>query len=262
MTDNDQAGRNSHDHSKCGHDHDATSLPGKPGETAVDPVCGMTVDPRRRQADNRDGAERNITFAARVVMIASLPIRIFTYRGTTRKSARRRAKNALYTCPMDPEIVQEGPGTCPVCGMALEPMDGVSDEPNHELVDFTRRLWVSVVAAVPLIILTMGPMVGLPVRDWIGEHLAVLLEFALATPVVVWAARPFFHRGWTSIRTWNLNMWTLIMIGVGAAYLYSVTATFFPAVVSGRAADGRRAHAGLLRSFRGDHRAGVRGAGS
>ncbi|MCB1421709.1 MAG: cadmium-translocating P-type ATPase, partial [Nitratireductor sp.] len=133
-----------------------------------------------------------------------------------------------YTCPMDPEIVQDGPGTCPICGMALEPMDGIAGGPNHELIDFTRRLWVSALAAIPLLILTMGPMVGLPVRQWLGETASVWLEFALATPVVLWAAQPFFHRGWTSIKTWNLNMWTLIMMGVGAAYGYSVIATFLP----------------------------------
>jgi Cu+-exporting ATPase len=129
---------------------------------------------------------------------------------------------------MDPEIIQEGPGTCPICGMALEPMDGVAEGPNHELIDFTRRLWVSSLAAIPLLILTMGPMLGLPVREWLGETVTLYLEFALATPVIVWAAAPFFHRGWTSLKTWNLNMWTLIMIGVGTAYIYSTIATFFP----------------------------------
>lgn len=226
MTDNDQAGHNEHDHSKCGHNHDATA-PGKPGETAVDPVCGMTVDLGAGKPTSKWGGTQYHFCSARCHdRFVADPY--FYVSGNNKKKRPAGKKNALYTCPMDPEIVQEGPGTCPICGMALEPMDGVSDEPNHELMDFTRRLWVSVVAAVPLIILTMGPMVGLPVRDWIGEDLAVLLEFALATPVVVWAARPFFHRGWTSIRTWNLNMWTLIMIGVGAAYLYSVTATFLP----------------------------------
>ena len=226
MTYNDKAAQNSHDHTKCFHDHDA-SAPVKPGETAVDPVCGMTVDLGAGKPTSIWGGTQYHFCSARCHdRFVADPY--FYVSGNNKKKRPAAKKNALYTCPMDPEIVQEGPGTCPVCGMALEPMDGVSDEPNHELIDFTRRLWVSVVAAVPLMILTMGPMVGLPVRDWIGEHLAVLLEFALATPVVVWAARPFFHRGWTSIRTWNLNMWTLIMIGVGAAYLYSVTATFFP----------------------------------
>ncbi|MHA7774570.1 heavy metal translocating P-type ATPase [Roseibium sp. M-1] len=146
----------------------------------------------------------------------------------TALEAERSAEGALYTCPMHPEIVQEGPGTCPICGMALEPMSGVSDEPNHELIDFTRRLWVSALAAIPLLILTMGPMLGVPVRDWIGEGVAIYLEALLATPVVLWAALPFFKRGWTSLVTRHFNMWTLIMIGVGAAYLYSMVAAFLP----------------------------------
>jgi Cu+-exporting ATPase len=135
-----------------------------------------------------------------------------------------------YTCPMHPEIVQDGPGDCPLCGMALEPM-GVptGDEgPNPELVDFTRRFWVSVTLALPLVVISMGPMVGLPVRDWLGERVAVWAEFALATPVVLWAAFPFFKRGWASILNRSPNMWTLISIGVAAAYLYSVVATLFP----------------------------------
>ncbi|MCB1385393.1 MAG: heavy metal translocating P-type ATPase [Nitratireductor sp.] len=152
----------------------------------------------------------------------------FYLSGNKARKGKVEKKSALYTCPMDPEIVQEGPGTCPICGMALEPMDGIAEGPNPELIDFTRRLWVSALAAIPLLLLTMGPMLGLPVRHWIGEGNALYAEFLLATPVVLWAAQPFFHRGWTSVRTWNLNMWTLIMLGVLAAYLYSVTATFLP----------------------------------
>lgn len=142
--------------------------------------------------------------------------------------AQSASKSAIFTCPMDPEVVQEGPGTCPKCGMALEPMDGVADGPNHELIDFTQRLWISIGAAIPMLILTMGPMIGLPVRDWIGHQVSLYAEFALATLVMGWVARPFMARGWTSVRTWNLNMWTLIMVGVGAAYAYSVVATLFP----------------------------------
>jgi Cu+-exporting ATPase len=111
--------------------------------------------------------------------------------------------------------------------MALEPMEP-TDGPNHELVDFTRRMWISVAAAVPLIVLTMGPMVGLPVRDWLGHQVAGYLEFALATPVVLWAAVPFFKRGWVSIVNRSSNMWTLISLGVAAAYIYSLFAVFLP----------------------------------
>jgi Cu+-exporting ATPase len=134
-----------------------------------------------------------------------------------------------YTCPMHPEIVRDAPGACPLCGMALEPMTP-TDEPSHELVDFTRRLWISVAAAVPLIVLTMGGMVGLPIRDWLGHQIAAYLEFLLATPIVLWAALPFFQRGWDSVVNRSPNMWTLISLGVGSAYTYSLFATFLPGV--------------------------------
>src|SRR5690606_14750414 len=100
--------------------------------------------------------------------------------------------------------------------------------PNPELIDFTRRLWVSGLLSIPLLLLAMGPMIGLPFRDWIGERTAIWLELILATPVVLWAAVPFFVRGYESIFNRSPNMWTLISIGVGTAYAYSVVATFFP----------------------------------
>jgi Cu+-exporting ATPase len=131
---------------------------------------------------------------------------------------------------MHPEIIRDAPGSCPICGMALEPM-GVptGDEgPNPELVDFTRRFWVSAALALPLFVLAMAPMVGLPLREWIGERLSIWIELILATPVVLWAAAPFFERGWQSVVNRSPNMWTLISLGVGAAYGYSVVATLFP----------------------------------
>lgn len=195
--------------------------------SVTDPVCGMKVDP--------NAGKPSQTWKGEAYHFCSSNCRerfdadpYFYASGNSQKKKQVAAKSAAYTCPMHPQIVQEEPGSCPICGMALEPMDGVSDEPNHELIDFMRRLRVSLLAAVPLVILTMGPMIGLPIRDWIGATLSLWLEFALATPVVAWAAWPFFERGWTSIRTWNLNMWTLIMIGVGVAYTYSVVATLFP----------------------------------
>ncbi|MFZ1471066.1 MAG: heavy metal-binding domain-containing protein, partial [Paracoccaceae bacterium] len=135
--------------------------------------------------------------------------------------------NTQYSCPMHPEIVRDAPGACPICGMALEPMLP-SDEPSHELTDFTRRMWVSAAAAVPLIVLTMGPMLGLPVRDWIVHQTAGYLEFLLATPIVLWAALPFFKRGRDSVINRSPNMWTLISLGVAAAYIYSLFAVFLP----------------------------------
>lgn len=215
------------DQSSNGHDdHQPNQIP-TGAATATDPVCGMTVRlDAGKPSHEWDGEDFHFCSGKCHDRFVADPY--FYASGNSQKTKQVAAEGTTYTCPMDPEIVQEGPGTCPICGMALEPMGGVSDEPNHELMDFTRRLWVSVAAAVPLVILTMGPLVGLPVRSLIGENFALLLEFALATPVVLWAAWPFFQRGWTSIVTWNLNMWTLIMIGVGTAYIYSVVATFLP----------------------------------
>ena len=139
-------------------------------------------------------------------------------------------KGTQYTCPMHPEVIRDKPGSCPICGMALEPM-GVptGDEgPNPELVDFTRRFWVSAALSVPLLIVAMAPMLGLTFQAFVDERTMVWLELALASPVVLWAAFPFFHRGWDSLVNRSPNMWTLISLGVGAAYLYSVVATLFP----------------------------------
>jgi P-type Cu+ transporter len=207
--------------------------------TAIDPVCGMTVKLNAGKPEFEwKGDTYHFCNPKCKHRFEADPV--FFLSGNNKRKPKPAAKNVLYTCPMDPEIVQEGPGTCPICGMALEPMGAPADGPNHELIDFTRRMWVSAAAAVPLIALTMGPMAGLPVREWLGERTAQFVELALAAPVVVWAAKPFFERGWSSLRTRNFNMWTLIMLGVGAAFLYSLVATLapqlFPAAL--RAGDG------------------------
>jgi len=211
-----------HNHGNGGH-----NSPPADGNTAIDPVCGMNVP--------LDKGKPSIEYGAKTHHFCSDKchdkFEADPYFYASGKSKLKKAaveKSTTFTCPMHPEIVQEGPGSCPICGMALEPVSGVSDEPNSELIDFTRRFWVSAFAAIPLLILTMGPFLGLPIRDWIGEQLTIYIEFVLATPVILWAALPFFQRGWTSVVTWNPNMWTLIMLGVGAAYGYSVVATFFP----------------------------------
>ncbi|MES0883063.1 heavy metal translocating P-type ATPase [Roseibium sp. SCP14] len=197
----------------------------------TDPVCGMSVTLGKGKPTLRyKGEDYHFCNPKCHDKFEADPYFYLSGNNQKKKAleAEKSAGGVLFTCPMDPEIVQEGPGTCPICGMALEPMSGVSDEPNHELIDFTRRLWVSAIAAIPLLILTMGQMVGVPIRDWIGEGVAIYLEAFLATPVVLWAALPFFQRGWTSLVTRHFNMWTLIMIGVGAAYLYSMIAAFLP----------------------------------
>jgi Cu+-exporting ATPase len=134
-----------------------------------------------------------------------------------------------YTCPMHPEIVRDEPGECPICGMALEPMTvTLEEEENPELIDMTRRFWVSVVLTVPLVIVAMGGAVGLSFEGLATPRALGWLELALATPVVLWGGWPFFVRAWQSIVNRSLNMFSLIGLGVGVAYVYSVVATVVP----------------------------------
>ncbi len=209
--------------------------------TATDPVCGMDVD--RASATHFLRHEGHGRYFCSSGCQGKFEANPESYLGP-RPAAEPMAAGTQYTCPMHPEIVRDKHGSCPICGMALEAM-GVptGDEgPNPELVDFTSRFRVSVLLSVPVFILAMGPMVGLPFREWIGERLAVWIEFALATPVVLWAAIPFFHRGYESFVNRSPNMWTLISIGVGAAYAYSVVATLFPGIFP----DQFRGHGGTV----------------
>ncbi len=136
----------------------------------------------------------------------------------------------VYTCPMHPQVRQTKMGSCPICGMGLELESAhmAEDGPNPELIDFTRRFWVGTVLTIPLLILTMGPYFGLGIREIIGERTTLWIEFALGTPVVLWCGWPFLVRGWNSFRTMNLNMFSLIGMGVIAAWLFSVVAILAP----------------------------------
>ncbi len=143
------------------------------------------------------------------------------------------ATKTEWTCPMHPEIVRDVPGSCPICGMALEPRTiAAEEEENPELIDMTRRFWVSAVLSVPLVIIAMSHYIpGLSVIEHLlSPEVLKWLELILATPVVLWGAWPFFVRGWQSIATWNLNMFTLIGLGVGLAYVYSIVAALFPGI--------------------------------
>lgn len=136
-----------------------------------------------------------------------------------------------YTCPMHPEIARDEPGSCPICGMALEPRTVTGEETNEELHDMTRRFKISLVLTIPLLLLSMSDLIpGQPVQNTISSSLLKYIQLILATPVVLWCGLPFFRRGWTSIVNRSLNMFTLIAIGTGTAYLYSVIATFFPGI--------------------------------
>jgi Cu+-exporting ATPase len=148
-----------------------------------------------------------------------------------------------YTCPMHPEIAQEDPGNCPICGMALEPRTVTEEEANPELVDMTRRFWQSVILGAPILTLMISDMLpGQPLQQLVSGKFLVWFQFLLATPVVLWIGRPLFERAWTSVVNRHLNMFTLIGLGTGAAYLYSVAATFMPDLFP----DSFRVHGGEL----------------
>src|SRR5262249_11394533 len=139
-------------------------------------------------------------------------------------------ERVLYTCPMHPEIVRDRPGPCPICGMALEPMTATGDEDNAELRDMTRRFRVSLALTLPVLALAMGEMVPALAR-LVPPGASVLVQLVLATPVVLWGGWPFFARGWASLVSRHLNMFTLIALGTGTAYLYSVVATLLPGLI-------------------------------
>ncbi|MFP6814949.1 MAG: heavy metal translocating P-type ATPase [Pseudomonadales bacterium] len=198
----------------------------------IDPVCGMTVDATAGKPHHtyREEVFHFCSEGCRAKFVAD-PDRYTS--DVSERAAEQIALGTIFTCPMDPEIKQAGPGTCPICGMALEPLNhSLSDQgPNLELIDFTRRFWVGTVLTVPLLILTMGPMVGLGiVREAFGERMTLWIELVLATPVVLWAGWPFLLRGWQSVVSGNLNMFTLISMGVGSAYLFSVVAVLLPGI--------------------------------
>jgi Cu+-exporting ATPase len=195
---------------------------------AKDPVCGMTV--------NRSTAEHVAKHqGGRFYFCSSRCQDKFqadpeNYLGD-QPASEPMPKGTQYTCPMHPEIVEDKPTDCPKCGMALEPMGVPAGDagPNPELVDFSFRLKIGLALTLPLLIIAMGPMLGLPVREWL-DGAAAWSELVLATPVVIWCAAPFFKRGWASIVNRSPNMWTLIALGVGAAYGFSVVATVAPSL--------------------------------
>ncbi len=206
--------------SECHHIASSQSL-----ATAIDPVCGMTVDPSKTEhnAHHKD-SDYHFCSAKCLEKFTADPAK---YLSATPRIKAKAAAGAMWTCPMHPEIRRDGPGSCSICGMALEPeAPSLDDAPNPELVDFTRRFWVSAALVVPLLILTMGSdLLGLHI---LAPKLSPWVQLALAAPIVLWAGWPFFIRGWTSIITLKLNMFTLISIGLGAAFLYSLVATVAP----------------------------------
>jgi Cu+-exporting ATPase len=195
-------------------------------EAATDPVCGMAVDPHtaKHHAEHRGqpyyfcsaGCKTKFTADPRKYLGARMP--------------EPAVDGTIYTCPMHPEIRQPGPGACPICGMALEPEMPTADTgPNPELTDMTRRFWIGLALSIPVMVIDMGGHIAGP-HNWIDPTLSNYVEFALATPVVLWAGWPFFVRGAQSLITSNLNMFTLIAMGTGVSYLFSAVATLAPGI--------------------------------
>jgi len=212
----------SHHAGACAHD----STDPQAEHSVKDPVCGMTVDPHaaKHRAEHAGHPYYFCSAGCRTKFLAD-PGR---YLSPGDKDAAPVDPGAVYTCPMHPEIRQVGPGSCPICGMALEPVDVTAEQgPNLELIDMRRRFWIGLALALPVFLLEMGShlfgrMLAPAISNWV--------QLVLATPVVVWAGAPFFERAWQSVVTRNLNMFTLIALGTGAAWTYSVVATLAPGI--------------------------------
>ncbi len=224
------AGTSPHDHSHShAHGGDCCGGAAKAQEETgrvKDPVCGMTVDPHKTP-HRAEHSGRTYYFCAagcRTKFVAH-PER---YLGPAEAHAEPVKSGVIYTCPMHPEIRQVGPGSCPICGMALEPVEVSAEHGDHpELTDMQRRFWIGLALALPVVALEMGGhLTGL--HHLVGQGLSNWIQLLLATPVVLWAGAPFFERGWRSIMTRHLNMFTLIALGTGAAWSYSVVGTLFP----------------------------------
>ncbi len=209
----------------CGGAHDHAHLAGS--ASVRDPVCGMTVDPATsKHRFDHLGKTFHFCSAGCRTKFAADPNSYLS----GNKPKADAPEGTIYTCPMHPQIRQVGPGSCPICGMALEPeVASLDTPPNPELADMTRRFWIGLALALPAVVLEMGGhLVG--GHGWVDPTLSNWIQFVFATPVVLWAGWPFFVRGWQSLVTRNLNMFTLIAVGTGVAYLYSLVGTIMPGI--------------------------------
>ena len=210
--------------------------------TTIDPICGMTVDPVTALHAERDGRtayfcsdhcrQKFLSMPATGMHKEELVAVVGSTLDRDTKAEVPASDKTIYTCPMHPEVRQDGPGTCPKCGMALEPETATADAKDGEsaeLRDMTRRFWIGAALAIPVFGLAMAHLIPILGRQsWVNSDFVRWLQFALTTPVVIWAGWPFLQRGWRSVVTLNLNMFTLIAIGVGAAFLFSAVAMLAP----------------------------------
>ena len=212
---------------------------------AKDPVCGMSVDPSHPKGGSTSYNGETYYFCNPRCR-EKFTVEPAKYLAPAAPGPPPVA-GTTYTCPMHPEIVRDAPGSCPLCGMALEPLSvTAAEEPNPELTDMTRRFWISLPLAATVLVISMSDMLpGQPLRHALGARLLTWVQLALATPVVLWAGRPFFERGWASLVNRSLNMFTLIAIGTGVAYAYSVIATLVPGLFP----DSFRGHGGTVEVY-------------
>ncbi|WP_292050720.1 heavy metal translocating P-type ATPase [Brevundimonas sp. UBA5866] len=208
-------------------------------DTAVDPVCGMTVDPQKtaHHATHAGHDHHFCSAGCREKFVADPE----HYLSPSVDRIVEAPAGSIWTCPMHPEIRQDHPGACPICGMTLEPeMVTAGAGPSAELTDMSRRFWVALVLTLPVFVLEMGAHLFPALHHLVPMKLSMWIQFVLATPVVLWAGWPFFERAWASLKTRNLNMFTLIAMGTGVAWGYSVIATLMPDIFPAafRASDG------------------------
>ncbi|HYO86597.1 MAG TPA: heavy metal translocating P-type ATPase [Dermatophilaceae bacterium] len=225
--------------------NDATDHATSSSTTSVDPVCGMQIDPSTELTVEHHGQTYRFCSQHCRARFQAIPDRYTTRQGghTTAQAGTSthapgappaeplEGQDAKWTCPMHPEIRRPDPGSCPICGMALEPATVTADTGrSHELVDMTRRFWIGAALSVPIVLLEMGGHFIDWVHRLVPPTVSVWAQLVLATPVVLWAGWPFFVRGWASVRNRNLNMFTLIAMGTGVAWLFSVVATISPGI--------------------------------
>jgi len=196
---------------------------------ATDPVCGMTVDPQSAAGSHEhEGVKYFFCSNNCLARFSADPARYMAASARVDPPAPRGTGEAIYTCPMHPEIVQDGPGSCPKCGMPLVPIAGTGKADDSELRDLTRRLWAGVALSIPLVALAMAPMVGIHELFGLAPRARGWVEFAFGTPVVLWVGWPILHKFWLSLAHRSLNMYTLIGLGVALAYLFSLAAVLAP----------------------------------
>ena len=198
------------------HSHHSSKL-------VIDPVCGMKIDSETAKGGKStfQGNEYFFCNPKCKIKFDADPL-AHLHKDGSEKVVTDADKERIYVCPMHPDVRQKGPGNCPICGMALESEEiSLEPETNPELVDFTKRLKISAALAIPLLLLAMSDLIpDQPVQHTLPHWVYAGLQFLLATPVVLWGGLPFFERGWTSVKTWNFNMFTLIAIGTGVAHLF------------------------------------------